>query len=144
MVSIRFDVRPPCGGITSETMWAETVDERRYRLCNIPTHVFGVSWNDIVFADEMSGILTFTGVSMWAGHSTYRLLKARDLDPDIFTRHWDGLKRLGCSYEGGGDGLLAVDVPPETDLRAVQKLLLEGENAGVWEFEEGHVGRSPS
>jgi hypothetical protein len=114
---------------------------RRYRLCNVPFYVFGVSWHDIVFADDVTGLLTFTGVSLGGGHSTYRLLRARDMDPADFGRHWEGLKQLRCSYEAGGEGLLAVDVPPDTDLRAVQVLLLAGERAGVWRFEEAHAAR---
>ena len=46
------------------------------------------------------------------------------------------MKCLGCSYEGG-NGLLAVDVPPGAEVRVAQDLLLAGELAGVWEFEEG-------
>ena len=144
MVSIHFDVDPPCGGIKGETMWGENVGDRRYRLCNVPAHVFGVSWHDIVFADHVRGILRFAGVSLRSGHSTYRVMKARDLDAAVFTRHWEALARLRCSYEGGLDGLLAIDVPPETDLRAVEALLLAGERAGVWEFEVGHAARPGS
>ncbi|HZP91626.1 MAG TPA: DUF4265 domain-containing protein [Burkholderiales bacterium] len=138
-VRIHFDVDPQGGGIIGETMWGEKVGDRRYRLGNVPFYVFGVSWHDIVFADEVKGLLTFTGVSLRGGHSTYRVLQARNLDPAVFSRHWQGLKQLGCSYEGGGDGLLAVDVPPDIDLRAVRVLLLAGERARVWQFEEAHA-----
>ena len=140
-VRIHFDVDPPSGGIIGETMWGEKVGDRRYRLSNVPFHVFGVSWHDIVFADHVNGLLTFTGVSLRGGHSTYRVLQARDLDPAVFGRHWEDLRQLGCWYEGGGEGLLAVDVPPDTDLRAVQVLLVAGERARVWQFEEAHAAR---
>jgi len=143
MVRIHFDVDPPCGGIVGETMWGEKVAERRYRLRNIPGEVVGVSEHDIVFADEVRGVLKFAGVSLHAGHSTYRILKARDLDRAVFNRHWAPLKRLGCSYEGDGGRLLAVDVPPQADIRVVHELMRAGEDAGVWEFEEGHRGQPP-
>ena len=142
MVRIHFEVNPPCGGIIGETMWGEKVADRRYRLRNIPVFVSGVSEHDIVFADYVCGILTFAGVSLRAGHSTYRILKAQDLDPALFSRHWEPLKRLGCSYEGG-NGLLAVDVPPDADVRVVQDLLLAGELAGVWEFEDEQSAQLP-
>ncbi len=140
MVKIHFDVDPPSGGIVGETMWGEKVADRRYRLRNVPAHVLGVSENDIVFADYVRGLLRFAGMSLHAGHSTYRILKARELDPAVFSRHWEPLKRLGCSYEGDGAALVAVDVPPQAEVRVVHELLLAGEKAGVWEFEEGHRG----
>jgi len=143
IVRIQFEVDPPCGGIVSETMWGEKVAERRYRLRNVPFHVFGVSEHDIVFADHVRGVLSFAGVSLHAGHSTYRILKARHLDPAVFSRHWQPLKQLGCSHESDGAGLVAVDVPPQAEVRAVQDLLLAGENAGVWKFEEGHCRHAP-
>jgi len=59
IVRIQFDVDPPCGGIVSETMWGEKVAERRYRLRNVPFHVFGVSEHDIVFPDHVRGVLSF-------------------------------------------------------------------------------------
>jgi len=143
MVKIHFKVDPPLGGIVGETMWAEKVADGRYRLRNIPVNVFGVSQHDIVFADHLRGLLRFVGVSLHAGHSTYRILKARDLDPAVFRRHWEPLQRLGCSYEGGLGGLLAVDVPPGAGARAAYELLVAGEQAGLWEFEEGHCGHAP-
>src|SRR6266481_5368289 len=127
MVRIEFKVDPPSGGIISETMWGEKVAKGRYRLRNIPGHVSGVSEHDIVFAREVRGRLMFTGVSLRAGHSTYRILKARDLDPAVFSRHWDRLKEMGCSYEGDGAEHLAVDVPPHADVAVLRDLLLAGE-----------------
>src|SRR3954468_22389868 len=138
MVWILFDVDPPVGGITGETLWGERVAERRYRLRSIPCAVFGVSEHDIVFADDVRGILHFQGVSLRGGHSTYRIQKARGLDPAVFRRHWEPLKELGCSYEGDGARLMAIDVPPHIDIGAVHELLFAGADAGAWEFEEAH------
>ena len=143
MVRIHFKLDPPCGGIVGETMWGEKVAERRYRIRNIPCSVYGISEHDIVFADNFRGRLKFAGVSMRAGHSTYRILKARDLDPAVFSRHWGPLKRLGCSSEGDGARLVAIDVPPHADVHVVRDLLVAGEDAGIWEFEEAHCGHVP-
>ena len=38
--------------------------------------------------------------------------------------------------------LLAVDVPPDTDINVVYTLLDKGEKDGIWSFEEGHCGHS--
>jgi hypothetical protein len=137
MVRIHFDLRPS-DTFVGETMWGEKVAERRYRLRNIPFFAYGVSEQDIVFADRVRGILTFAGVSLHAGHSTYRILKARDVDAASFDRLWIELKALGCAGEGNGDALIAMDVPPHADIRKVHDLLVRGEETRVWEFEEGH------
>jgi hypothetical protein len=60
---------------------------------------------------------------------------------------------LGCASRGrlhrGGfhEGIRSstdiVDVPPQADLRAVQALLMAGEEAGIWEFEVGHCASEP-
>jgi uncharacterized protein DUF4265 len=57
-----------------------------------------------------------------------------------FRTAWERLQALGCTYEQASSHLLLVDVPPHADIYAVYVLLEEGENAGVWDFEEGHCG----
>jgi len=125
-------------GSSTERLWAEPVDRRRYRLRNTPFFAFGVSLHDIVFAEERGNQLLFTGISMRSGHSTYRLkLKPAGAD---FQRYWIPLQQLGCSYEQGE--VLAVDVPASTDIHQAYEALTAGEAAGAWEFEEGHCGHS--
>jgi Domain of unknown function (DUF4265) len=50
------------------------------------------------------------------------------------------LEKDGCTFEGAREKLLAVDVPPRADIYGVYALLQRGEDAGAWEFEEGHCG----
>jgi hypothetical protein len=52
------------------------------------------------------------------------------------------LQALGCSYEEGPNGLLAVDVPPEANIFEVYSALEAGESRDVWTFEEGHCGHA--
>jgi hypothetical protein len=127
-------------GSATESLWAEPVQGGRYRLRNSPFYAFGVSAEDVVFAQEQEGLLFFTGVSLRGGHSTYRIMKAREPGPEQFERHWEPLRQAGCSYEAGPGRLLAVDVPSEADFQHVYTLLEQGEHAGVWHFEEGHRG----
>ena len=48
------------------------------------------------------------------------------------------LEGLGCTFEKATARLYAVDVPKESDIDAVYRALEQGEEAGAWEFEEGH------
>jgi hypothetical protein len=125
-------------GSATESLWAEPVAGGRYRLRNSPFYAFGVSAEDIVLAQEEEGTLFFKEVSLGGGHSTYRIMKAKGLQPEDFERYWAPLRQAGCSYEEGPGRLLAVDVPPRADIQHVYSLLEQGEQAQVWHFEEGH------
>jgi hypothetical protein len=123
---------------STESLWAESVGGDRFRLRNVPFFAFGVSNQDVVFAEEMENTLFFKAVSLRGGHSTYRLRLLVTRSSERFEESWRPLKDLGCSYEEGA--VLAVDVPPAADIYAVYSALDAGEGAGVWDFEEGHCG----
>jgi len=51
LVKVAFQLEPEaCHGSGTETLWAERVDERRFRLRNVPFFVFGVAAGDVIFA----------------------------------------------------------------------------------------------
>ena len=52
------------------------------------------------------------------------------------------LEALGCSSEqwSAERPFLAVDVPPEVEIRAVVEVLDEGESQGAWGWETGLLG----
>jgi hypothetical protein len=148
LVRIAFELDPQeWHGCATERLWAEPVGEGRYRLMNSPFYAFGVSFEDIVFGkprEEQIGELRgeqiyFTGVSIYGGHSTYRLwLPKHERSSAAFRAAWEPLKALGCSYEGGE--VLSVDVPSSTDIRVVYRILETATADGIWDFEEGHCG----
>jgi Domain of unknown function (DUF4265) len=111
LVRVMFEL----DGNTTERLWAEPVGAGRYRLRNTPFFAFGVSTEDIVFAEERGGLLRFTGVSIRAGHSTYRLKRTGHCGDELWQARWEPLARLGCTYESGT--VLAVDVPPSATMR---------------------------
>ncbi|WP_309889650.1 DUF4265 domain-containing protein [Archangium sp.] len=127
-------------GSATETLWAEKLTDSRYRLRNTPFYAYGVSAEDLVFAREEEGRLVFTGVALHGGHSTYRIIKSEGVELPRFQERWEPLQKLGCSHEEGPGRLIAVDVPPETDIHTVYALLEQGEQERVWSFEEGHCG----
>ena len=59
-----------------------------------------------------------------------------------FARDWEPLEKLGCTYERANRRLVAIDVPPRSDVYAVYAVLEDGEKDGLWEFEEGHCGHA--
>lgn len=127
----------------AETVWAEPLGDDKYRLSNTPAAAYMLSRNDIVLAPVVDGRPTFTRLFQSGGHSTYRLFLrgARTPESADVIRFWRVLERLGCGYEGSKH-LLAVDVPPESDIYQVYEQIEAGKAAGVWDFEEGNCAHS--
>ncbi|MEM7137922.1 MAG: DUF4265 domain-containing protein [Myxococcota bacterium] len=124
-------------GSATETLWGTLLSDGRVRLENSPFFAFGVSFRDIVAVEEANGELVFDRVVIFGGHSTYRIIKTSN-EEALFERYWKALRDIGCTYEEGR--VLAVDLPPDTDVYAAYDALQAGEDAGAWGFEEGHCG----
>ena len=142
MARVTFELEPNAWhGHATERLWAERVGSDTYRLRNSPFYAKNVSFGDIVTAEQTDdGQLLFTGTALRGGHSTYRIVPAVAPSTDRFTEFWAPLRERGCSYEGVEGKLLSADVPPRADIHEVYRLLQAGEDAGVWDFEEGHCG----
>jgi hypothetical protein len=132
-------------GSSSETLWATPMpgSDRAdlFVLENSPFYAKGVSYLDVVRAIEQEGGYEYADTVAPSGHSTYRLLI--DRPSAAFDGWWKKLEELGCTYESGdiaGKKLFSVDVPAETDVYAVYKILEDGEKQRVWIFEKGHFG----
>lgn len=126
-------------GLCSESLWAEPLENGRYRIRNSPFFAYGISVDDIVLARPDNGLLAVSRVIFRGNHSTYRLrLLGYSISSPEFERYWLPLQQLGCTFEEGP--VLAVDVPAQTDIDAVYEFLQKGEADKIWEFEEGHCG----
>lgn len=131
-------------GVVAENLWAKPLSEGIYRIENTPFYAYGVSYQDVVAAEENNGKLVYRGVESRSGHSTYRILLQYPegyTDPN-FNVAWAPLADLRCTFEVAKSRWLAIDVPDSTDVFAVYALLEEGERSGLWTFEEGHCGHS--
>ncbi len=126
----------------TETVWAEPVGGDRFRLDNVPFYAYGVSYDDTVVATETDEGRLVQRVSERGGHSTYRIFVSDPEAVEGFRQSWAPLQALGCTLERATRRLLAVDVPPEADIHEVYSGLAKGEAAGVWDFEEAHVGHA--
>ena len=127
-------------GYETESVWAASLGDGRYRIENVPFYACGVSYDDIVVAKPKDGLLIVQEVAERGGHSTYRVILNRYTTDDEFKAAWEKIESLGCTYERATERLLAIDVPPEADIYAVYAALEEGEKVGVWDFEEAHCG----
>lgn len=126
----------------SETLWAKSIGNNHFRLKNTPFYARDVSFEDEVSVNKVNDKLIYNSIVRRGGHSTYRILFHENIRSEIFKSYWGPIEGLGCTYEAAGDRarLLAVDVPPETDIYKVYALLEKGEADGIWGFEEGHCG----
>lgn len=138
LVKVTIDLNDDVYGV--ETLWAAPLGDGRYRLRNVPFLAYGFSEDDVVNAAESGGRLIVADVAQRSGHSTYRIFLLQPTDEAAFAHLWKPLADLGCSYERANTRLIAVDVPPGTDVYAVYDALERGEQAKNWEFEEGHCG----
>jgi Domain of unknown function (DUF4265) len=134
-------LEPDWHGSATETLWAEPVAGRRYRIQNTPFYVKGLSYHDVVFAHPGEPALAFAGIALRGGHSTYRVIHKPPLASELFLRHWLPLESTECSHEQGIANLLAIDVPPKADINSVYRLLESGEAGGVWDFEENDLAQ---
>ena len=124
----------------TESVWAERLSENRFRILNSPFFVFGVSYEDVIEAEPEGEIFRFVRVLQRSGRSTYRVILqgGRTVQGVDFADRWRPFHDRGCTYESANDKYIAVDMPPDTDVPFLYRLLQDGEDKGVWVFEEGH------
>lgn len=127
-----------------ERLWAKPLSDGTFILDNSPFHAYGVSWQDVVYAElDQTGELVYTAVARRGGHSTYRIRLPKGTSHAYFLEIWPRLEAQGCTYEGTGDAprLYAIDMPPGSSVSDVYQILADLEKAQILEFEEGHYAR---
>jgi Domain of unknown function (DUF4265) len=139
LTKVRFELPEEDVGGT-ETLWAEPLGDGRYRIDNIPMHVFGISLNDVVAASERDGFLMFDGVVKRGGHSTYRVMVNEGARAKNVSDYRKRLADLGCDFETFTKRYVGIDCPPTSDIHAVYRLIEEAQQNGLWLFDEAHCG----
>jgi hypothetical protein len=126
-----------------ETVWAADIGEGRFQLRNLPFYAFGLALDDIfTVAPSSAGFPMVADVVERSGHSSYRLFLREGRRDDDFNQAWAPLAAAGCVYEHATSQLIAVDVPPATDLDTAYRLLEAG--LTVWDLEEAYAHLAPS
>jgi hypothetical protein len=112
----------------SEVLWAERVDDDRFRVETIPLFARGVARGDVVEAGFARGTWWVTGVVEPGGAVTVRVLLADGADTDAIR---DALHAEGADTQDGGfDAHFAVHAPETATLDRVLKLLEDAEGSG--------------
>ncbi|WP_247878726.1 DUF4265 domain-containing protein [Niveispirillum sp. SYP-B3756] len=125
-----------------EGLWVRHLVDNVYVLDNIPFYAYGIACNDEVYAEPVGSDLVFKGIRGRKGHSVYRVaFDMENLDsPNDINEFLENIKNFGCSFEGCDGRLFAIDVPLGVDVHSLYKYFQNGEDKGLWEFEEGHYG----
>jgi len=120
-----------------ESLWA-LPSANGYKLDNIPFYAKGVSFGDIVTAENIDNCLYMSELSEPSGHSTVRLWFA---DENEIQATRKALVSMGCSSETSDQPrLVAVDIPPAVSYESIRDYLDEGEVNGKWNYEEACLG----
>lgn len=118
-----------------ETLWAEeTGTPGQFRLDNNPFFAYRVSADDIVEAEEIApGFYRFLRVIRPSGNRTVRIaFEEFDAEDSQAQPILDGVRSLGCDFEGAYGRMVSVNVPPKVDLAAVATFLT---GCGIrWEY----------
>jgi hypothetical protein len=132
--------------MANEYLWAEPLEDGNYRLASVPWFARPLAVDDVVRATVgPDGGLRFVERLHWAGHLTIRVAPNPDGPaPEDLPPLLDAFAAVGVRGEGAMPAypIVALDIPPDADLPTIKAVLLEGEAAGRWFFEEGCVGNA--
>jgi hypothetical protein len=128
--------------VESEGIWAIKLENGNYQIDNIPWFAKNLAVDDEVIAHpDSDGVLWYVEKSNWAGHFTIRLIPLID---DTWTEKIALVRNTfvasGITVEGLSQyGILALDIEPGVDLPRLKLQLTDGENKGLWSYEEGCI-----
>jgi len=126
------DGYPPVG---VETVWAkEESGTDRFVIDNIPFFATQATLGDVVGVASREGQVWYESTLEHSGNSLIRVLCHKGTDPAEVRQ---SLEHLGCATEwAAAYSLVAVSVPPNVRLAAVQDVLQRGEVEEKWGYEE--------
>jgi hypothetical protein len=131
---------PPVG---SESLWARAVGPDIYELRNVPWFACGYAFEDIVrTAPGVEGEPVVLQQVEWSGRYTVRVIPLGDSpDRDAVGDVVQQFAALGAECEGALPAyrLVALDIPQTADLARIKELLINGEAAERWGYDEGCV-----
>ena len=123
--------------VREERLYASELADGSYRLESIPYFALSMSKDDIVHASTSGSIPLVDRVLEHRGHSTFRVMCGEG-GPDVLLEAKALFQSLGCRVERHPNlPLIALSVPPSTDITAVYDWLQEGADEGRWDYEVG-------
>ena len=133
--------------MATESLWAWSLGEDRYRIASAPWFAHGLAVDDVVLAKrtrvaadagaEAAARPIFVEVVERSEHVTLRLIVQ---PPTTLADAAKALEPLGLRAEGFAHySMLAMDVFPEADFAAVAQAIVDGQRAGRWDWEEARI-----
>jgi hypothetical protein len=140
LVKVFFDLKDTDWKWQEESMWAlPTKSSDEFILDNIPLLTYGISQGDKFSTHIANNNLFFKEILERGGHSTFRInFKVIPTEFQL-KKYLDDIISMGCSYEGNGATLYAIDAPSNDSQEKLLVLLKNGEVNNVWDYEEGYV-----
>lgn len=139
-IKIVFDLDRGETPYGTESVWAERISENRFRILNSPFFAFGISYEDEIEAEPYGKVFKFVRVVRRSGRSTYRIIlqDQETIDGAEFRKRWDPFRKVGCTFESANPRYITVDIPRSANVGELYGLLEQGEEHGIWVFEEGY------
>ena len=135
-VKIYVDL-PEHWAVGGESMWANPLGDDLYEIVNVPFHVYGINYGDVVRARAEAPDLKRQVIEVVErrGHHTLRMLFADEVGPEQQRAVLQRIEASGATYERANERHIAIDVPPETSYGTVVDLLYAFEEEGTLEYE---------
>ena len=141
LIAVWFPIEKDAHGYPETRSWEGMLSRRStegFVLESVPFYLKNVSRGDTVAAAE-GDFLRFSQVIARGCHNTYRLLMADAPDSEI-RRAIADLENLGLAVERSENKiLLAVDVPPSINQQEIDDYLVEHQELGRWQMQDGFL-----
>jgi hypothetical protein len=121
----------------SEEVVGTLIGDHLYRLESVPAFAFGLARGDIVEARHYGDpqVPWIERLHSAGGHSTIRVIGLGGRTPSEARSEAEALG--GYVQETPLAGLIAIDVPPETDFHEIEVELVRLQNAGILDYNIG-------
>lgn len=121
--------------VSSERLWVDLLDDdSRARLDNIPFFERVATLGDIIEYVRKDGELQYVSTLQRSGNSLIRAVCYPGADPAALRRT---IESFGCETEfDANHGIIAINIPPNGHLSALQAFLQAEEDKGIVGYEE--------
>ncbi|CAA7196726.1 DUF4265 domain-containing protein [Chryseobacterium potabilaquae] len=120
--------------VAEETLWIDSLDNKRYQIKNIPFFAPNLAYNDIITVEEDEGSLYFEEIVEPSEHSTIQITFFRN---ETIEQTIKDIESLNCSWEGMHEQqFIAVDIPPVVDYKKVKEYLYQQFDNKILDYKE--------
>jgi hypothetical protein len=120
--------------VDAEGLWVEAIDDHIARIDNIPFFVRDATLGDTIEYETEHGEPRYVATLERSGNSLIRVVCYPEADPAELRGQ---IEKFGCETElDANHSLIAINVPPEGDLKGLQTFLQLREASGDIGYEE--------